>query len=252
MTVLLVRPQGSSDDDARAIRARGLAVVADPYVEVTPSSDPDARARVAVLLDALSGGSDWCIVTSASGPRAMVAIAGMARVSEAIQRSRTQGTRFAAVGPTSARSLTELGADEVLVPLTGHTASALLAALSGEPSGRVVLPRSSIGDALLPSTLQARGWEVVQEVVYETTSVRRAPASAARLRAGGFSAVVLRSPSAARAVVQWAGEIPPSTAVVAGGPTTALAAARAGLRVAAVAASSEADDIAEAVVGAAA
>lgn len=247
MSILLVRPAGAVDDDARAIRARGYEVVADPYLTVAPSTDAGAQSRVQRLLETLTGEGGWLIVTSAAGPRALVAIAGGDQVREAFGMGIDRGLRFAAVGPASARSLHALGAVDVLVPPTGHTATALLATLAPEPTSTAVLPRSSIGDPLLPTTLTARGWNVVQEVVYETAIVPTAPTSAAPLHDGAFAAVVLRSPSAAHAVARWAGPLPQHTAVIAGGPTTALAAAGAGLKVSTVAASSRAEDIAEAV-----
>ena len=45
--------------------------------------------------------------------------------------------------------------------------------------------------ALLPLTLEARGWTLVSQVLYATTTVHSAPPAAARLRAGEFDALVL-------------------------------------------------------------
>ncbi|MDP1877224.1 MAG: uroporphyrinogen-III synthase, partial [Actinomycetota bacterium] len=154
----------------------------------------------------------------------------------------------AAVGPASARALREAGAPEVVLPQAGHTASALLAALRPFGPATAVLPRSSVGDELLPRTLEARGWSVLAEVVYDTTPVDVRPEAAGRLARGVFDALVLRSPSAARAVARHAGPIPASTKVIAGGPTTALAARRLGIAVAAMAPDSRAASIAASVI----
>lgn len=247
MTVLIVRPAHASSDDACALRDRGFEVMVDPYLTVSPCSDMHAGDRARRLLVALAGRADWFIVTSVAGPRALVSLLGEAAVRDALIAGARRGTRFAAVGPASAQSLRSLGASAVTIPDAQHTATGLLAALEHEPAAQAALARSSIADQLLPATLAARGWTLTQEVVYDTTTVAVEPGSAAGLRAGEFAAVVLRSPSAVRAVTAWAKQVHPRTAVVAGGPTTALAAARSGLRVSIVATGSSSDQIAAAV-----
>ena len=93
-----------------------------------------------------------------------------------------------------------------------------------------VLPRSSIGDALLPSTLEARGWTVTSRVIYETTAVSTPPAAAQRPAGRG-----VRRPRAPLTVgrtsggSRLAGPLPERTRVIAGGPTTALTARRLGI-----------------------
>jgi uroporphyrinogen-III synthase len=83
-------------------------------------------------------------------------------------------------------------------------------------------------------------------VVYETSVVRPEPVSTTLLRSGDISAIILRSPSAARAVAQHLGQrthIP----VVVSGPTTAEAAQSLGFNVAAVSESPSAAHMAKAV-----
>lgn len=247
MTVLLVRPVTVSDDDAEALRERGFEVTVDPYLTVSPCTDVEAGGRARRLLIALAGSADWLIVTSAAGPRALVSLLGESDVRDALITGARRGMRFAAVGTTSAQSLHRLGAKAVTLPTAQHTATGLLAALVHEPAAHAVMPRSSIADPLLPATLTARGWTLTQEVVYDTAAIAVEPDTAPRLRAGAFRALVLRSPSAVHAVTTWAKQVHPSTAVVAGGPTTALAAARAGLRVSIVASGSRSQQIADAV-----
>jgi uroporphyrinogen decarboxylase len=69
------------------------------------------------------------------------------------------------------------------------------------------------------------GWEVEEVVVYETDEVAVVPPSAARLAAGEFPALVLRSPTAVRAVARHVSVLPAGTVPVCGGPTTAAAVA---------------------------
>jgi uroporphyrinogen-III synthase len=245
--VLLVRADGTPDDDGRALRARGLDVTAQAFIEVTHCSDPHAPDRARGLLVAATVPTAWFVVTSAAGVRAIVSILGVDETRRGLVHAQERGARFAAVGPTSAGALRDLGVADVVVPERSHTASALLDLLRPVGPATAVLPRSSIGDSLLPSTLEARGWAVVSQVLYETAACPTPPPAAAQLHAGEFDAVVLRSPSAARAVSQLAGPLPLSTRVIAGGPTTALAARRLGIRVSAQARTSRPESIADAV-----
>lgn len=240
MTVLVIRAQGTPDADVVALRARGLRVESDPYLTVAPCDDDTARERAADVLAACAGPRSWLVVTSAAGVRALTALAGTDAVRAAVSTARV-----AAVGPTSEAAVTDLGAGAVLVP-SSPTAAGLLDLLRNVPASTAALPRSSIADPLLPDTLRARGWTVVERVVYRTEAVERPPRTVERVQAGAFSAIVLRSPSAARALVQHA-RVPVGTAIVAGGPTTALAARRLGLPVDAVSTRATADGIADAV-----
>lgn len=247
MRVLLVRAESTPDDDGRLLRARGFDVTAEPFIEVTASTDPGASVRARELLSAAVAPHAWLVLTSAAGLRALVALTNATEVRAGLVRAQGAGARFASVGPTSARALVDLGVRDVLVPERAHTASALLDALRSMGPATAVLPRSSIGDSLLPQTLESRGWDVVSRVVYETTTVSTPPQTAPQLRAGAFDALVLRSPSAVRAVARLAGTVPSVTRVVAGGPTTALTAQRLGITVAAVARDSRPESIADAV-----
>jgi uroporphyrinogen-III synthase len=247
MRVLLVRADSTPDDDGRILRERGFDVTAQPFIEVAACADPDARSRARALLEAAATPEAWLIVTSAAGVRALVSLLGPDEARRGIVQARDLGARFAAVGPTSSRALVDVGAAEVLVPERAHTASALLDALRGVAPATAVLPRSSVGDTLLPSTLDARGWAVTSQVVYESTTVATPPVAAQGLRDGEFDALVLRSPSAARAVARLAGPLPIGTKVIAGGPTTALTAQRLGIAVAAVARDSRPESIADSV-----
>lgn len=248
MKVLLVRADSTPDDDRRALEASGADVTADAYITVAPASDAAAADRARCLLVALAGPGAWLILTSAAGIRALDALVGSTVVRGALVNAQDAGGRFAAVGPASAAALTAHGVDDVVMPVGAHTASALLELLDTYVPSVAVLPRSSIGGELLPHTLAAHGWTVVSHVVYDTATVASRPSSADLLAGGHFDAVVLRSPSAARAVAHFVGKLPSTTAVIAGGPTTASQARRLGLRVTHVAADSRPESIAAAVL----
>jgi uroporphyrinogen-III synthase len=246
--VLVVRSASTPDKDADALRAKGFDVTLDPYLTIAPCDDAGAPARARAVLDALMLPRAWLICASAMAIRALDELAGPVTVSRSLIEAEEHGARFAAVGPTSTAALRERGVNEVLTPVRRHTASALLDALQAIPPGIAVLPRSDIADGVIPATLQARGWSLMPQVLYRTMPVDHPPASLAALSSGDFDVIVLRSPSAARAVRSFASALPERTRVVCGGPTTALAARRLGFDVHATASLAGPADIAEAVL----
>ena len=244
--VLVVRPRSASDADLVALAGRGFAVTHDPYLVVATRTDDEAAARAHRLLDGLGPGA-WLIVASAAGARALADLVGADVVRASFATATQSGARFAAVGPASAEALQALGARGVVVPSAPHTASGLLARLAEESPARALLPRSGIADSVIPATLGARGWQVHAETLYETTPVVERPSTADALAEGGFDVVILRSPSAVRALRVFVPNLPVSVRVVAGGPTTALAAARLGLTVGGIAVDSTPTAIADSV-----
>lgn len=246
--ILVIRSATTPDSDSDALCANGFDVTHDPYLAISVCDDDDALTRAHAILDYLLIPGAWLICASAMAVRALTELAGSAAVSSGLARAESIGARFAAVGPASAAALRELGVNEVITPLRGHTASALLDTLSVVPAGTAVLPRSDIADAVIPATLEARGWSLVPQVLYRTRPVETAPESIEALKAGAFDAIVLRSPSAARAVQHFAGSLPERTSIICGGPTTAMAARRLGFTVTTIATDSSAEGIVEAVI----
>jgi uroporphyrinogen-III synthase len=247
--VLLIRAASAGDLDAQALLDVGLDATADPYIEVTPCTDDEAPERIDELFAGLLQPHAWFILTSAAGIRALNEITGPEVVAQTLQQAQDRGVKFAAVGPTSAQILHDLGITDVLSPETVHTAAELVDLLRAQPAGTAVIPRSAIGSAYLPDSLTELGWNVVQRTVYETTTVKETPPSASFLKAGDFDAVVVRSPSAARALFEHCGQVPPGTAVIATGPTTAMALEQLGSHVTAVSPGTSAQDIAACVAG---
>jgi len=226
--VLLVRAAGGEDRDADALRSLGLDVIEDPYLVVAPCNDDDAQARAARVLDALRGGADLFLLTSRSAIRALDALIGRDALLDAVAAGVVRGLRGAAVGPSTAETLRELGLIDVLEPEVA-TSRGLLAALReraarhGEVAGRAVLPCGAQAMKGLGAGLVADGWQVEEIVVYVTDEVPGVPASVADLAAGRVPVVVLRSPTAVRAVARHVPVLPEGTVPVCGGPTTASA-----------------------------
>ncbi len=248
--VLLVRG-GAADPDVAALRDVGLAAVSDPYVRQTLNPDDGPARRLLAVLkdwaaDPASAGSRWVVATSAHAVAAWVdglppgVLAAQAAAAAAV------GVRAAAVGERTADTLRGLGFADVLVP-SHATAADLVAALTTQHGGEALFPRGDLALPTLPDGLASAGWAVVHGVVYLTHPAADAPASVALLDSGEVSAVVLRSPSAARALASFV-QPPRTVAVLCAGPTTAAAAVDSGLEVAAVAASSSPRDVALAVL----
>lgn len=227
--VLLVRAAGGEDRDAEALRALGLEVVEDPYLVVAPCDDQDASARALRVLDALRREADLFLLTSRSAVRALDALIGRAELLDAVSQGVARGLRGAAVGPSTAVTLRELGLDDVLEPEVA-TSRGLLSALRQRAAaegtaGRAVLPCGAQAMKGLGAGLVADGWHVEEIVVYTTEDLPGVPSSVADLAAGRIPVLVLRSPTAVRAVARHVPVLPEGTVPVCGGPTTAAAVA---------------------------
>ena len=229
--VLLVRAH-NNDGDAAALAALGLQSVIDPYLDIVAVPD-DTGAKHLLGELATRGEGDWVIATSANALKFWGELVGAANLSDALSSAATRGVQFAAVGEASARMYANFGIHRVFVPSKpyGVELAAELAALGG-PGSTAVLPCGNLAMPTVTFALAAAGWNLISEVVYETSTVAVRPASADDLSNAAFSAVFLRSPSAARAVVEHAGVT--SVPVICGGTTTAAAARELGLNVARV------------------
>jgi uroporphyrinogen-III synthase len=245
--VLLVRALGGDDKDAEALTARGLSVVEDPYLVVRPCDDAGAVARAQHVLSAVEGAADWLIVTSQAALRALIQLTSDEEVRHVISAGRARGIRFATVGESTRAALEALGAEPVLVPAV-NTAEALRQELAALPPATIIAPQGSQAMKGLAGGLRTLGWQVDEQVVYETLTVDQRPASADRLAQGAFAAIVLRSPTAARAVASFAATVPPPTVIVCGGPTTAAEVERLGLGTVVTSAGPTAQAVAEAVL----
>jgi uroporphyrinogen-III synthase len=228
--VLLVRAQGGDDGDAPALTALDIDVIEDPYLVVAPCTDPGARQRAASVLDAVRRDADLLLLTSRAAVRALDAIVGRPALVESVREGVARGLRGAAVGPSTAAALRDLGLTDVLEPAVA-TSRGLLAALrerqATEPGRirRAVLPCGAQAMKGLGEGLGAEGWQVDEVVVYTTEPVGHVPPSVTDLAAGRIPVVVVRSPTAVHAIARHVPALPAGTIVVCGGPTTATAVA---------------------------
>lgn len=224
--VLLIRPDGRNDGDTAALARYGIPCVVDPYLMVGPATDPDATLHATRLMRTARQHADWFVITSASAVHALVELLGSTVFAAALTAGTVRGLRISAVGHATASALQRYGPFTIHCP--PHATATALAALLQQFSARahIVLPQGNQALPTLRDTLAAAGWTIDTAVVYTTAAVTVAPASAADIAKGRFSAVVLRSPSAARALHLYSPTLPPETRLVCGGTTTAAAASR--------------------------
>lgn len=248
--VLLIRSEGN-DSDAESLTAHGIASISEPYVRISPlGTQEDGRALVALLdacaADPGTAAGTWLVATSPMTVPSWLVAAADTDLAGAVRRAAAAGVRAAATGARTAATLRDLGFPDVLVPSDESSAKGLVAALADEGPARAVFPRGNLALRTLPDGLRDLGWQVEEGVVYETATVEERPASATMVAGGEVAAVVVRSPSAVRALVHHV-TVPPTVPVVCAGRTTAVAAQEAGLAVAAIAASPNSRDVAETV-----
>jgi uroporphyrinogen III methyltransferase/synthase len=178
IAVLVTRPGGELDPLVQALRQRGYRVHAVPTVQ-TEAMDLESRSLAAF---------DWVVFTSARGVDAVDEL--------------PFGSRFAAVGPETARALRGRGVELAHIPVTTDGAD-LGESLPDIAGKRVALVRASAAHTDLPDILRRRGAIVEELTAYRT--VEAPPESAHPLRAAlgdpDLRAVVFASGSAVRGFI---------------------------------------------------
>ncbi len=180
--ILVTRPEAQARELIRALEARGARVLHLPALEIAPPADPrTARRRL----------EDWrrydlAIFVSANAVRGALGLLG---------GGLPPGPELAAVGPATARTLAEAGAQAVQVPERADSEGLLalprLRQVAGE---RILIVRGEGGREHLARELAARGARVAYAEVY-----RRRPAAVdpgpilARWRSGEISLVIATS-----------------------------------------------------------
>jgi len=230
--VLLVRSD-SNEADASALGDLGIGAVSDPYLSIVPTSASEADPLLALLSQA--GSDSWLVATSPMTMPTWAEGAGYAELAAACRAAAGRGVRAGATGERTAATLRALGFDDVVVPAES-SAAALVEAMGEYGPARALFPCGRLALRTLPDGLRRDGWEVHEGIVYDTQVVTDTPPSALLLERGEVAVVVLRSPSAVRALLAH-GRPHPAVLVVCGGDTTARAAREAGLAVAGVSSS---------------
>jgi hydroxymethylbilane synthase len=259
LPVLLIRSEGN-ENDAASLARHGVGVVSDPYVQIVPATDGEAARLLEALLRVSAAPSDgaddaavddvaaqpiWVVATSPMTVPSWIAAVGEDELRAAVAHAVSQGVRAAATGERTAASLRDLGFDEVLVPDVA-SAQGLVDLLAPLGAAHALFPRGNLALRTLPDGLTAQGWQVQEGIVYVTSEAPSAPASVELIRRGGVAAIVLRSPSAVRALLSFITP-PDGMPIICAGQTTARAARDLGLVVTSVAPSPSSADVAATV-----
>jgi len=171
--VLVARAKEQAGETSRRLRALGAVPVEAPAIVVEP---PEDRAPILEAARSLAT-SAWDVVAFTSR-NAVDALISAAREVE-VDLSRTPAT-FAAIGPSTARALSEHGLHASIVPSV-HRGEALAAAIVARGARRVLVPRAAVAREALPDGLRAAGVEVDVVIAYRST--RPDDAQIAALRA---------------------------------------------------------------------
>jgi uroporphyrinogen III methyltransferase/synthase len=182
IAVLVTRPGGELDPLVQALRRRGYRVHAVPTVQ-TEAVELDSRSLASF---------DWVVFTSARGVDAVDEL--------------PFGSRFAAVGPETAKALRDRGIEPAHVPATADAAE-LGKTLPDVEGKRVALVRASAADTDLPDILRRRGATIEEVTAYRTVE---APAESAQplrtaLADPDLRAAVFASGSAVRGFIDLGG-----------------------------------------------
>ena len=154
--------------------------------------------------------------------------------------------RVAAVGDSTAATLSERGIQADLVP-DPFTTDALGEAFP-RGRGRVLLARADIATEGLEDALRSKGWEPVRVNAYRVRAATAVPEAARRaIEQHQVDAVVFTSPSTVQGYLSLAVAARRPSAVCIG-PVTAAAASRAGFEVAAIAQPHTEEGLIEALV----
>ncbi len=210
---------------ADALWRAGAEALEVEWIAIRAAADADALERA--VREWCAGEYAWLAVTSRNAVAAMDAAA---RTLGASLAAPSPQARVAVVGDATRAVCESIGLAVDLVPETA-TGRGLAAAF---PVGdaRVLIPLGDRASPVLAAGIAAKGWDVTSVEAYRTVAGEGPTAAqVASLASGQVDAVVLTSGfMAARLAEAWP-TIPASTTMVAIGPSTAAAAAAAGLRV---------------------
>lgn len=216
-------------DVAEAVRARSAFPITAPLINFASPNEDDSRLLSEKIRLLESGHYNWIAVTSATA----------ADVMHSLGVKVPDHTLIAAVGETTAASLTTAGYRVDFVPTHDNSAKGLLLewaeAARHQPPISVLWLRSEVARPTLAEGLARRGHLVDSVVAYRTVGVPAAESIQYDIRNSRIRAILVTSGSVAEQVHKQFSPIPDEIYIAAIGPRTAKDARQLGLRVDAVA-----------------
>ena len=221
--ILVTRAQKQAADLCNALTAEGAQPIPFATIEISPLQD---FQQLDSALQAMAAGQyDWVIFTSVNGVEAC-----QERLApNGLGVSVFSATKIAAIGPSTASALHELGAQVDFIP-TEYVAERILDGLGSVAGKRILLPRAELARVALNEALVDAGALVDEVPVYHT--VQPAP-DAAGLQAlhNGVDVITFTSSSTVRNFVALAGTEIGNARIACIGPITAQTAQELGLPV---------------------
>ena len=227
--VLITRTRRQASTLARLLSGEGAIPVELPSIEIEPIEDREAVDAAVERLR--SGGYAWAGFTSANAVELW-----FGHLAERSLDSRAfAGTRVFAIGPATARALTERGIRADVVP-EEYVAEAVVEAMRPHlrPGDSVLLPRAESARRELVAGLEALGARVDEVPIYRAAVPdESAPEALAALREGRIDVVTFTSSSTVRNLVAMLGglEALRGQLIACIGPITSETAREAGLTV---------------------
>ncbi|HEX9506735.1 MAG TPA: uroporphyrinogen-III C-methyltransferase, partial [Acidimicrobiia bacterium] len=219
-SIVVTRAREQASELRDRLESLGAEVVELPAISIEP---------IEIALPSLAEYA-WLVFTSANG---VIAFFDRALASASLDARALAGTRIAAIGPGTARALTDRGVRADLLP-ERFVAESLLESFPDPdvPGARALLARAEQARDVLPEGLTARGYAVDVLPVYRTVQATPPPAVLERVRAGRVDAITFTSSSTVDNLCNLLGSTPePQPLVVSIGPVTSATARGRELRV---------------------
>lgn len=245
MKIVVTRPKSQAGTLSEKLRSLGAVTIELPTIEIAFLQDcPELDAAIRGLKE-----YDWVVFTSVHGVEFF--LNRMAALKIPIHELKSR--KVAAIGPSTARALIDLGKNPDYVP--DQFLSKRIADGMGDLNGkRILLPRADIASEALPSILREKGAMADDVVAYRTVIPPELTADKVRhVFEEGVDLVTFTSPSTIHYLSRALGENQLSnmlsgTRVACIGPATVEAAKGAGLAVDVVASTHTVDGLIEAIV----
>jgi uroporphyrinogen III methyltransferase / synthase len=171
VSVAVTRARAQASGLAARLRSLGASVVEAPAIKIVPLEGPPPEVS----------GYDLVCLTSPNGVRLLFE----RLAARGLDARSLSGARVAAIGPGTARALSEHGVIADVVP-ERFVAEGLVEALADVPVSRALVARAAEARDVLVDALRARGAEVDVLALYETVAEPLGESQAEAVRAADY------------------------------------------------------------------